>query len=94
MISRLATGETGLQGRTDDIVEQECTVNEASKTDNLKPFERFPAQPQRDEPDEQSAAGINGATGCGGDGARYRETEEVESTGEGVSTPSGDLDEE
>lgn len=85
MISRLTTGETGFERRTNDIVEQECTVNKASETDDLKPFERFPAQSQRDEPNEKSAAGVDGAAGCGGDGACYRETEEVESTGEGVS---------
>jgi hypothetical protein len=69
----------------DDIVEKKCTVNEACKTNDLKPFERLPAQSQRDEPDEQSAAGVDGAAGCSGDGACYRETEEIEPSGEGIS---------
>lgn len=60
--------ETGLQRGLDNIVEEERSVDEESEADDLKPFESLPAQAERDEPDEEGAAGVDCAAGGSRDG--------------------------
>lgn len=52
-----------LNRRTNEIVEQERAVHQQGKTENLKPLEGLPAEAKRDNPDEESAAGIDGGAG-------------------------------
>lgn len=70
--------ETGLERGANDIIEEEGAVNEETEASDLEPFERFPAQAQWDEPDEQRTAGIDCAARGSGDGAGDGETEEIE----------------
>jgi len=76
--------QTDPQRRPHDIIEQKRAVNEQHEAEDLQPFERLPAQRQRDEPDEEGAAGIDGGAGGGADGAGDGEAEEVEAS---FSTP-------
>jgi hypothetical protein len=66
------------RGRIDDLVEQRCAPDEKRETRHLQPFEGFPAEAERDEPDEECAAGVDCAARCGGDLPGYGEAEEVE----------------
>ena len=66
--------------RVNDLVEQRCAPYQQRETSHLQPFERFPAEAERDEPYEERAAGVDCAARCGGDLACYREAEEVETT--------------
>ena len=70
-----------LQRRPDQVVEQERSVHQERKAQHLKPLERLPTKAQREDPDEERAAGVDGGARCGGDGASHRQTEEVEATG-------------
>ena len=67
--------------RVDDFVEQSCAPDQQRETDDLQPLERLPAQAQRDEPDEERAAGVDCAAGGGADLSGYAEAEEVETAG-------------
>ena len=69
-----------LERRAYKIVEYECAVHKQCETEDLQPFECLPAQTQRDDPDEERTAGIDGRARRSGDGASYGETEEVETT--------------
>ena len=67
--------------RVDDLVEQSSSPNEQRETDDLQPLEGLPAQSQRDEPDEERAAGVDCAAGGGADLTGDGEPEEVETAG-------------
>lgn len=66
--------------RLDNAIEQEGEINQQNKPDDLQPLERFPAQTEGDDPDEEGPAGIDsragGSTHCPSDG----ETKKVETT--------------
>ncbi|KAB8343242.1 hypothetical protein FH972_022832 [Carpinus fangiana] len=64
--------------RLDDVVEQECAVHEQREADDLQPLEALPAKAQTDDPDEERAAGVDGAAACGAHAARHAQPEEVE----------------
>ncbi len=49
-----------LQWRRDDVVEDEGAINEEHEAEDLQPLERFPAQAERDYPDEERAARVDG----------------------------------
>lgn len=66
--------------RVDDLVEQRSAPDQQRETDDLQPLEGLPAETQRDEPDEERAAGVDCAAGGGADLARDGEAEEVETT--------------
>lgn len=66
--------------RLDDAVEQESKVDEQAEADDLEPLERLPAEAERDDPDEERAARVDGGAGGGAHAAGYGETEEVEAT--------------
>jgi hypothetical protein len=55
-------GQTGPQRRTHNIIEEESAVDQHDETDDLEPFEGLPAKGKRDEPNEQSTAGVDGTT--------------------------------
>ena len=57
---RLQELERGL----DDAVEEEGEVDEENKSYYLQPLKSLPAKTQRNEPDEESTAGVNGRAGC------------------------------
>lgn len=65
----------------DDLVEQRSSPDQQRETDDLQPLEGFPAQAQRDEPDEERAAGVDRAARGGADLAGDGEAEEVETAG-------------
>jgi hypothetical protein len=70
----------GLDRRPDQIVEQERAVYQQRESENLQPLECLPAQAKRHHPDEQRAAGVDSRARSCRDGARDRETKEVEAT--------------
>jgi hypothetical protein len=70
----------GLDRRPDQIVEQERAVYQERESENLQPLECLPAQAKRHHPDEQRAAGVDSRARSCRDGARDRETKEVEAT--------------
>lgn len=74
----LLLGPQEFEGRLDDAVEQEGEVDEQGETGNLQPLERLPAEAERDDPDEEGPAGVDGRAGGGADGPRDGEAEEVE----------------
>ena len=47
--------KTGFERGTNDIIEQKRPVNKECKAKNLQPFEGFPAQAQRHNPNKESA---------------------------------------
>lgn len=53
--------QQSLERRAHNIIEQKGTVNEQRKASDLQPLEILPAEGQRDEPDEERAAGVDGA---------------------------------
>lgn len=67
-----------LQRRPHNVVEEERAVDEQREADDLQPLEGFPAQAQRDDPDEEGSAGVDCGARGGADGARDGEAEEVE----------------
>jgi hypothetical protein len=67
-----------LERRLNDAVEEEGEVHQESETDNLQPLERLPAEAERDHPDEQGTAGVDGGARRGADAAGDGEAEEVE----------------
>jgi hypothetical protein len=77
-----------LKRRLDDAVEQEGEVDEECKPGNLQPLECLPAQAERDDPDEQGAARVDGRPRGSADAARDGEAEEVEAAREPVSVIS------
>ncbi len=70
---------TAIQRRAHKSIEQERSIDQKAKTDNLEEFERFPTEEEGDNPDEQGSACVDCGAGCCTDGAGYRETEEIES---------------
>ena len=70
------------EGRLDDAVEEEGEVDEQREAADLQPLERLPAEAQRDDPDEQRPARVDGRARRGADVARDREAEEVEAARE------------
>lgn len=69
-----------LERRPDKVVEEEGSVDEQRESENLEPLECLPSKTQRDNPDEQCSASVDGGTRSCGNGARHAETEEVEAT--------------
>ena len=61
----LASRQTSLEWRPNDIVEQESAVNEQREADDLEPLERLPAETQRDQPDKEGTGGVDCASRCG-----------------------------
>ena len=53
--------------RVDDLVEQRSAPDQQRETDDLQPLEGLPAETQRDEPDEERAAGVDCAARRGAD---------------------------
>lgn len=74
----LLLGPQELKGRLDDAVEEEGEVDEQGEADDLQPLERLPAEAERDDPDEERPARVDGRAGGGADAARDGEAEEVE----------------
>lgn len=72
-----SSGQTSLEWRTNDVVEQEGTINQQPEAGNLEPLEGLPSQTQRDKPDEKGSAGVDCAAGCSRDRASDRQAEEV-----------------
>ena len=66
------------KGRLDDAVEQEGEVDEQHEAGDLQPLERLPAEAERDDPDEEGAARVDGGARRGADAARDGQAEEVE----------------
>ena len=56
----LFIGLQPFERRLDDAVEEESKVDKEHETDNLECLERLPAETERDDPDEEGTAGING----------------------------------
>jgi hypothetical protein len=69
---------TSLEWRPHQIIEQESSVDKQRKTENLKPLERLPAESERDHPDEERAASVDGRARRRRDSARDTEAKEVE----------------
>lgn len=69
-----------LERRLNNPVEQERKVDEQDKANNLQPLERLPAKTERDNPDEQGAASVDGRPRGSADAACNRYTEKVETT--------------
>jgi hypothetical protein len=58
----LATStEKGQSWRAHNVVKQESSVNEQNEAQNLQPFERLPSKAERDDPDSQRSASVDGA---------------------------------
>lgn len=76
----LLLGPQELKGRLDDAVEQEGEVDEEGEAKDLQPLESLPAEAERDDPDEERPAGIDGRAGGSTDGPRDGKAEEVEAT--------------
>lgn len=74
----LLLGPQELERRLDDAVEQEGEVDEQGEAEDLQPLERLPAEAERDDPDEERPAGVDGRAGGGADGPRDGEAKEVE----------------
>ena len=53
------TGKTCFERGTDDVVEQEGPVDEKRKAQDLQPLECFPAEGERNKPDEECPAGVD-----------------------------------
>ena len=66
------------EGRLDDAVEQEGEVDKQHEAGDLQPLERLPAEAERDDPDEEGAARVDGGARRGADAARDGQAEEVE----------------
>ena len=77
----LVAGAEAPQGRLNDAVEEERGIDEHGETHNLQRLERLPAEAERDDPDEERPAGVNGRPRGRTDGPRHGEAEEVEATG-------------
>lgn len=71
--------------RLNDTIEQEGAINQRCEAHDLKPLERFPAQPERHYPDEERTASVDRRSGSRADSSGHRETEKVESTKIAVS---------
>lgn len=56
----LLLGPQELKGRLDDAVKEEGEVDEQGEADDLQPLERLPAEAERDDPDEEGPAGVDG----------------------------------
>lgn len=67
-----------------EAIEQKGRINQQSKSGNLQPLERFPAKAERNDPDEERSASVNGGARGGTDGASNGQPEEVEATMNGV----------
>lgn len=63
-------GPQELKGRLDDAVEQEGEVDQQGEAKDLQPLECLPAEAERDDPDEEGPAGVDGRAGGGADGPR------------------------
>lgn len=61
----MASRQTSLERRPDDIVEQKSAVNEQGEADDLEPLERLPAEAKRDQPDKEGTGGVDCASRCG-----------------------------
>jgi hypothetical protein len=77
---RLFTGSKELKGWLHQTVEEKGRIDEKYEANHLKPLERLPAQPQRDEPDEKCPACVDGRSRGRTDASRHRQAEEVEAT--------------
>lgn len=64
--------------RAQDLVEHAGAPDEQGEADDLQPFECLPTQAETYDPDEEGAAGVDGATRGGGKGASHGQAEEVE----------------
>lgn len=69
-----------VKGRGDDAVEEEGEVHQQDEPDDLKPLEGLPAKAERDNPDKQCTAGVDGRARGSADGASDRKAKEVEAT--------------
>ena len=65
-----------------NAVEEESKVDKQRETHDLEPLEGFPAQTERDDPNEQGTAAIDSRAGCGANTAGDGETKEVEASDE------------
>ena len=88
----LVTGQTSLERRADDVIEHKSSIDKKREADNLEPFEALPAESKRNKPDEESAAGIDCATGSSRDSTGDRQAEEVEATRTNVRGEDGKMD--
>jgi len=66
----------------DEIVEDEGAVYEEAEPENLQsgegPLQRFPSQAEGDEPDAESSARVDRASGGGADASRHTQPKEIE----------------
>lgn len=68
------------EGRGNDAVEEEGEVDQQDEPDNLKPLERLPAETERDDPNKECTASVNGRARGSADGACDGKPKEVEAT--------------
>lgn len=66
-----------LERRPDHAVEDKGRVHEKGESHYLEPLEGLPAKEQRDDPDEERSARVDGRPRRGTDASRYREAKEV-----------------
>lgn len=66
------------KGRGNDAVEEEGEVHQQDESDNLKPLERLPAEAERDNPNKECTAGVDGRARSSADRACDRKAKEVE----------------
>lgn len=67
-----------LERRLHDAVEEEGEVHQEGKAGDLQPLERLPLKTQRDDPNEEGPARVDGGSGRCADAPRHGQAEEVE----------------
>lgn len=63
-----------------DAVEDKGRIHQQCEANNLQPFKGFPTETQRDDPDKESSASVNGRPRCSANTSSHREAEEIEAT--------------
>jgi hypothetical protein len=62
------SNDPAFQRRSNESVEQKSSVDQEQETEDLQPFEGFPAEKEGDYPDKQGSTGVDCGSGCRGDG--------------------------
>lgn len=88
----LLPGAQELERGLDDAVEEEGEVDEEREAGDLQPLEGLPAEAERDHPDEEGAAAVDGGARGGADAAGDGEPEEVETSDRDHDEEAGDAD--
>ena len=77
---RFSPSNASLPRDADNVIEKKCPIDKQDKSNNLQPLEGFPSQAERDDPNEERTACVDGRSGRSANGSRDRETKEVESS--------------